>query len=55
MKLAESEALDRRTALAVIDEVAATLARWHEFASQAKVPATLAENVAVELSDQAKN
>jgi len=54
MALAESEALDRRTALAVIDEVAATLARWREFASQAKVPAALAADVAFELSVQAE-
>jgi hypothetical protein len=54
MTLAESEALDRRAALAVIDEVAAALARWHEFASQAKVPAALAADVAFELSVLAK-
>jgi serine/threonine-protein kinase HipA len=54
MTLAESEALDRRTVLAVIDEVAAALARWHEFASQARVPAALAADVAFELSVQAK-
>jgi serine/threonine-protein kinase HipA len=54
MELAESEALDRRTVLAVIDEVAATLARWREFASQAKVPAALAADVAFELSVQAE-
>jgi len=52
--LAESEALDRRAALGVIDEVAAALARWHEFASQAKVPTALATDVAFELSDLAK-
>jgi hypothetical protein len=54
MALAESEALDRHTALTVIDEVAATLSTWHEFASQAKVPAALAADVAFELSVQAE-
>jgi serine/threonine-protein kinase HipA len=54
MALAESETLDRRTALVVIDEVVAALARWHEFASQAKVPAALAADVAFELGVQAK-
>jgi len=52
--LAESEALDRRAALAVIEEVAAALARWHEFASQANVPAALAADVAFELDVQVK-
>jgi len=53
-KLAESEALDRRSALAVIDEVAAAIARWHEFANEAKVPHALARDVAFELRDQAE-
>jgi serine/threonine-protein kinase HipA len=52
--LAESEALDRRTALAIIDDVAAALERWREFAIQAKVPAALAADVAFELNVQAK-
>jgi serine/threonine-protein kinase HipA len=51
--LAESEALDRPTALGVIDEVGAALARWHEFASQAGVPGALAADVAFELGIQA--
>jgi serine/threonine-protein kinase HipA len=55
LKLAESETLDRRTALGIIDEVVAALARWHEFASQAKVSAALAADVAFELGVQTKN
>jgi hypothetical protein len=54
VSLAESEALDRRTALAIIDEVAAAIARWHEFAGQAKVPAALTASVALQLNVQAK-
>ena len=53
LKLAESEALDRREALAIIDEVAAALTRWQEFASQAKVPDRLAADIAVELRARA--
>jgi serine/threonine-protein kinase HipA len=52
--LAESEALDRRTALAIIDEVAAAIVRWHEFANHAKVPTALATAIAYELNVQAK-
>jgi serine/threonine-protein kinase HipA len=51
LKLAESEALDRREALVIIDEVVAALTRWPEFASQAKVPATLAADVSSELRE----
>jgi hypothetical protein len=50
LKLAESESLERRTALAVIDEVAAVVTRWREFAEQAQVPAALTAEIAAELS-----
>jgi serine/threonine-protein kinase HipA len=53
LKLAESESLGWREALTVIDEVAAALAKWQEFASQAKVPAAMAAEVAFELGEQA--
>lgn len=49
LKLAESEALARGTALSIIDEVAATLARWPEFAEAAKVPRVLSAEVAAVL------
>jgi serine/threonine-protein kinase HipA len=39
LKLAESEALDRRQAAAVIDEVRGAVGRWREFAEQSEVPA----------------
>jgi serine/threonine-protein kinase HipA len=54
LKLAESETLDRREALAVIDEVAAAIRRWGEFASQAEVPTALAADVAFELTPVAR-
>lgn len=38
LKLADSEALDRRTAVALIEEVRAAIRRWREFAEQAQVP-----------------
>jgi serine/threonine-protein kinase HipA len=53
LKLAESETLDRREALAIIDEVASAIRRWREFASQAAVPTALAADVGYELSNQA--
>ena len=54
LKLAESETLDRRAALTIIDEVAAAIADWRTFADRAKVPATLAAEVAFALSIQAR-
>lgn len=54
LRLVESEALDRRVALAVIDEVRAAIALWSKFAEQAQVPAALAEQVASVLNAQAK-
>jgi serine/threonine-protein kinase HipA len=39
LKLAESEALDRRTALGIIEEVRGAVSRWRTFARQAGVPA----------------
>lgn len=50
LKLAESEALERSTALAIIDEVAAAVTKWREFAEHAQVPAALTADVAAELS-----
>jgi serine/threonine-protein kinase HipA len=55
LKLAGSEALTRGTALAIIDEVAATLGRWPEFADEAKVPRTVSGEVAVVLQLQLKS
>ncbi|MGH8294051.1 MAG: hypothetical protein ACRETZ_00905 [Steroidobacteraceae bacterium] len=54
MKLAQSEALDRRIALEVIDEATAVIARWREFAAAAGVPKARAEGVESELAWQAK-
>lgn len=54
LKLAESEALDRRIALEVLNQVSAAIARWREFADSASVPKTSAESVAGELAWQAK-
>lgn len=45
LKLAVSEALDRRTAESIIAEVRATIRRWREFADEAKVPALPASEV----------
>ena len=44
-QLAESEALDRRQANAVIDEVRAAVNRWRKFAAEAEVPAFKAAEV----------
>lgn len=45
LKLAETEVLDRRRALEVIDEVRAAVSRWREFADRAGVPAVTAADV----------
>ena len=45
LKLAASEALDRRRAESVIEEVRAALRRWRDFADQAKVSALQAAEV----------
>jgi hypothetical protein len=55
LKLGGSAALTRGTALAIIDEVAATLGRWPEFADEAKVPRTVSGEVAVVLQLQLKS
>ena len=54
LKLAESESLDRRMALGILDEVADALAQWRKFADQAQVPAALAADVDLELGALAK-
>lgn len=45
LKLAETQALDRRRANAIIDETHAAIARWPEFAARAGVPAPKAGEV----------
>lgn len=45
LQLAASEALDRRQALAVLDEVKSAVGRWREFATAASVPALRAAEV----------
>ncbi len=45
LKLAESEALDRRMAEAMIEEVHAAVSRWREFADEARVPAVRAAEI----------
>ena len=45
LKLAASEALDRRMAESVIEEVRAAIRRWRDFADQAQVPALPAAEV----------
>lgn len=45
LKLAASEALDRRMAESVIEEVRIAIRRWREFAEQAEVPALPAAEV----------
>jgi serine/threonine-protein kinase HipA len=45
LKLAESEALERPRALAIMSEVSAALTRWREFADEAKVARALADEV----------
>ncbi len=45
LKLAETQALDRRQANAIIDETCAGIARWREFAGQAGVPVLKAVEV----------
>ena len=45
LKLAASEALDRRRAESVIEEVSAAIRRWRDFADQAKVPALPAAEI----------
>ncbi|HEX3728719.1 MAG TPA: type II toxin-antitoxin system HipA family toxin [Opitutaceae bacterium] len=45
LRLAESEGLERRAALAVIEEVWAAILRWREFADAAQVPRARAAEV----------
>jgi serine/threonine-protein kinase HipA len=52
-KLAESETLERNKAASVIDEVTAALARWRDFADEAKVPRALSQDVAMTLAPAA--
>jgi serine/threonine-protein kinase HipA len=49
VRLAESEALDRRQALDIMDEVAAAIAKWPRFADEARVPTGVAADVAAVL------
>jgi serine/threonine-protein kinase HipA len=55
VKLAESEALDRRAAVSIIDEVTAALGQWRDFADEAMVPQALATEVRMALEIQLKN
>lgn len=54
LRLAQSEALDRRIAVEILDEVTAAIADWRESAAAAGVPSARAEGVASELTWQAK-
>lgn len=49
LKLAASEALDRRMAESVIEEVGTAIRRWREFAEHAQVPAPAAAQVRSQL------
>lgn len=55
LKLAESEALDPRTAASIIDEVAASLGRWREFADASMVPKVAAQEIQMTLETQLRN
>ncbi|MDI1320469.1 MAG: type II toxin-antitoxin system HipA family toxin [bacterium] len=50
LKLAEAEALDRRQAASVIEEVRVAVGRWREFAAEARVPDLKAAEVQHELT-----
>ncbi len=50
-KLAEGEGLDRKRALAVVDEVAAAIRRWPTFAAEVGVPERAARDVAASFAD----
>ncbi len=45
LRLADNEGLDRRSAQGIIEQVRAGIARWREFADQARVPALKAAEV----------
>ena len=50
LRLAQSEALDRSSALAVIDEVMTAIASWPKYAEEACVPAAHAREIACTLN-----
>ena len=50
LKLAETEALDRRQAITIIEQTRDAVARWREFAAQAEVPELKAAEVELVLN-----